>query len=160
MGELRVLRTVSYKKFDLVERLGGDEVFDYRDEGVMEKIRTSTGNALNITIDTTSEGKTPEQVTGCGAIEDKGGKVAIINPYRSPRPAIKVTFSLFTDLLRRVRLVRPIPFMRLIPSFSREQAAGGMPVYSKRSSLQETSSLSQFDAFCRRLCVADRSYEN
>ena len=41
-------------------------------------------NALNIAIDMISEGKTPGQVPQVnGAIGDKGGKVAIINPYES-----------------------------------------------------------------------------
>ncbi|KAF8491583.1 dehydrogenase [Russula emetica] len=96
---LRVLTTASFKNFDLVKGLGADGVFDYRDEGVVEKIRAATGNALDIAIDTISEGKTPAQVTG--AIGDKGGKVAIILPYESPRPIVKVTFSMVPELLRR-----------------------------------------------------------
>jgi NADPH:quinone reductase-like Zn-dependent oxidoreductase len=83
LGGLHVLTTASSKNFDLVKGLGADDVFDYRDESVVEKIRAATGNALDIAIDTISEGKTPEQVTG--AIGDKGGNVAIILPYESPR---------------------------------------------------------------------------
>jgi len=102
-GGLRVLTTASPKNFDLVRGLGADEVFDYRDEGVVEKIRAAAGNALDIAIDTVSEGKTAEQVTG--AIGNKGGKVAIILPYQSPRPDVKVIMSMLPDLLKRVRLV-------------------------------------------------------
>ena len=80
--------------------LGADEVFDYRDESVVQKIRAATGNALDIAVDTTSEGKTPEQVTG--AIGDKGGRVAIVLPYESPRTDVKVTFRVAYDLLNRV----------------------------------------------------------
>ena len=109
LGGLRVLTTASSKNFGLVKGLGADGVFDYRDEGVVEKTRAATGNALNIAIDTISEGKTPEQVTG--ALGDKGGKVAAILHYESPRPAVKVTFSILTDLLRPVRLMRPIFFL-------------------------------------------------
>jgi hypothetical protein len=32
----------SSKNFDLVKGLGADEVFDYRDDGVVEKIRAAT----------------------------------------------------------------------------------------------------------------------
>jgi NADPH:quinone reductase-like Zn-dependent oxidoreductase len=99
LGGLRVVTTASSKNFDLVKGLGADEVFDYRDEGVVEKIRVATGNALDIAFDTISEGKTPVQVTG--AIGEKGGKVAIILPYESPRPTVKVTFSVIPNLLRR-----------------------------------------------------------
>jgi NADPH-dependent curcumin reductase CurA len=33
LGGLRVLKSASSKKFNLVKGLGADEVFDYRDEG-------------------------------------------------------------------------------------------------------------------------------
>ena len=103
LGGLRVVTTASSKNFDLVKGLGADEVFDYRDEDVVEKIRVATGNALDIAFDAISEGKTPAQITG--AIGDKGGKVAIVLPYENPRPAVEVTFSMLSDLLRRVRLM-------------------------------------------------------
>ena len=125
LGGLRVLTTASPKNFDLVRGLGADEVFDYHDEGVVEKIREATGNALDIAIDTISEGKTPEQVTG--AIRDKGGKVAIILPYESPRPAVKVTFTMLPDLLQRVRLVQLT--MSIAHPLSRNQTASGMLIY-------------------------------
>ena len=125
LGGLRVLTTASSKNFDLVRGLGADEVFDYHDEGVVEKIREATGNALDIAVDTISEGKTPEQVTG--AIGDKGGKVAIILPYESPRPAVKVTFTMLPDLLQRVRLVQLM--MSIAYSLYRNQTASGMSIY-------------------------------
>jgi NADPH:quinone reductase-like Zn-dependent oxidoreductase len=55
--------TASSKNFDLVKGPAADEVFDYRDEGLVENVRAVTNNVLNIAIDTISEGKTPEQVT-------------------------------------------------------------------------------------------------
>jgi NADPH:quinone reductase-like Zn-dependent oxidoreductase len=104
LGGLRVLTTTSPKNIGLVRGLGADEVFDYRDEDVVEKIRAATGNALDIAIDTISEGKTTEQVAR--AIGNKGGKVAITLPYESPRPDVKVIFSYGPDLLIRVRSYR------------------------------------------------------
>ena len=109
LGGLRVLTTASPKNFGLVRGLGADEVFDYRDEDVVENIRAATGNALDIAIDTISEGKTIEQVAG--AIGDKGGKVAIILPYESPRTDVKAVFSYVPDLLKRVRFVLSLPFV-------------------------------------------------
>ena len=106
-GGLRVITTASPKNFDLVKGLGADEVFDYRDERVIENIRAATGNALDIAVDTISEGTTPEQVTG--AIGNRGGRVAIILPYESPRPDVKVKFSMAPDLLKRVRSLHKLP---------------------------------------------------
>ena len=101
LGGFRVITTASPKNFELVKGLGADEVFDYHDETVVEKIRATTGNTLDIAVDTISEGKTPEQVTG--AIGDKGGRVAITLPYESPRPNVKVKFNTAYDLVNRVR---------------------------------------------------------
>ncbi|KAI9433179.1 dehydrogenase [Lactarius indigo] len=101
LGGLRVITTASPKNFDLVKGLGADEVFDYRDESIVENIRAATNNALDIAVDTISDGKTPVQVAG--AIGDKGGRVAIILPYESPRPDVKVRFSMAPDLLKSVR---------------------------------------------------------
>lgn len=101
LGGLRVVTTASPKNFGLVKGLGADEVYDYRDENVVEKIRAATGNALDIALDTVAGGKTPAQVTG--TIGEKGGKVATILPYQSPRSDVKVIFSTLSELLKRVR---------------------------------------------------------
>jgi len=98
-GGLRVVTTASPKNFDLVKGLGADEVFDYRDENVVERIRTAAGNELDIAIDAISEGKTPEQIAG--SIGDNGGKVAVILPCESPRPDVKAILTLATDVLKR-----------------------------------------------------------
>ena len=107
LGGFRVITTASPKNFDLVKGLGADEVFNYRDESVVESIRAATGNALDIAFDTISEGTTPEQVTG--AIGEKGGRVAIALPYESPRPDVKVKFSVAYDLLTHVRPSHKLP---------------------------------------------------
>ncbi|KAF8261439.1 dehydrogenase [Lactarius quietus] len=98
LAGFRVITTASPKNFDLVKDLGADEVFDYRDEGVVEKIRATTGDTLDLAVDTVSEGKTPEQVSG--AIGDKGGRVAIILLYESPRPDVRVKFSMAPELFK------------------------------------------------------------
>ena len=70
----------------LVNGLGADEVFDYRDETVVEKIRAATGNTLDIRD------------------RGQGQKGGIILPYESPRPDVNVKFSMAPDLLKHVRL--------------------------------------------------------
>jgi NADPH:quinone reductase-like Zn-dependent oxidoreductase len=142
LGGLRVLTTASPRNFDLVKDLGADEAFDYNDENVVEKIRAATGNALDIAVDTVSEGKTAEQVAG--AIGDKGGKVATILPYQSPRPDVKVVFSTLFDLLKRVRFSHSYIFSCVTqpptPPFFRDRMASGTSTYTRKSSLQGRSS--------------------
>jgi hypothetical protein len=75
--------------------------FDYRDANVVENIRTATGNAPDIAIDCVSEGQTTGQVPA--ALGDKGGKVAIVLPYQSPRPDITVAFTLAYESIQPVR---------------------------------------------------------
>ena len=117
LGGFRVITTALPENFNFLknlgwyEDLGADEVFGYRDADVVEKIRAYTGNALEIAIDTISEGKTPKRVTS--AIGDKGGRVATILPYESPRPDVEVKLSMVTDLLKHVRY-----FPLLTPGFA------------------------------------------
>ncbi|KAI0258090.1 dehydrogenase [Gloeopeniophorella convolvens] len=98
IGGLRVITTASARNFDLVKGLGADEVYDYHDADVVQKIRAATGNTLDIAVDTISEGQTPQQVTD--SIGPHGGSVAIVVPYESPRADVKVTFSAVPDLLK------------------------------------------------------------
>ena len=86
LGGFRVMTTASPKNFELVKGLGADEVFDYHDETVVEKICAATGNTLDIRD------------------RGQGQKGGIILPYESPRPDVKVKFSMAPDLLKHVRL--------------------------------------------------------
>ena len=67
--------------------------------------------------------------------------IAIIFRYESPHPTVKVTFSVLTDLLRLVRLVRPqaILFVSLITikrKVVRRSIQSG-PRYKKRQANRE-----------------------
>ena len=139
LNGFRVTTTASPRNFDLVKGLGADEVFDYKDENVVEKIRTTTGNALDIAIDAISEGKTPEQVIA--AIGDKGGKVAIVLPYESPRPDVTVTFSGVYNLLEPVRLVQRSLFCH--SSRYRDRKASGTSICWRRSWPRDRSSITR-----------------
>jgi NADPH:quinone reductase-like Zn-dependent oxidoreductase len=103
LGGLHVITTASPKNFDLLKALGADEVFDYRDENVVEKIRAATGNALDMAFDTISQGETQKQVTS--AIGNEGGKVAAILPYENARSDVRVVFSNLPNLLKPVRFM-------------------------------------------------------
>jgi hypothetical protein len=107
----------SSKIFDLVKGLGADSVFDYHNEGIVEKIHATTGNVLDIAIDTILEDKTPAQVTG--AIGDEGEKVTIILPYECSHP----TFNKVPDF---VYVRCNLPFLCMAHPLSREPQADCM----------------------------------
>ncbi|THH17162.1 hypothetical protein EW146_g3605 [Bondarzewia mesenterica] len=97
LSGLYVITTASPKNFDLVKALGADEVFDYNDPEVSKKIKDSTQGKLTHAVDCISAGKTPVQISD--ALSDAGGTVAAILVYESPRPSVKVNFSLGYELL-------------------------------------------------------------
>jgi NADPH:quinone reductase-like Zn-dependent oxidoreductase len=59
LNGLPVTTTAPPKDFELVKDLGADnlKVFDHN-KVVVERIRTATGNALDVAIDSISKGKT------------------------------------------------------------------------------------------------------
>ncbi|KAI0047241.1 dehydrogenase [Auriscalpium vulgare] len=95
---LYVVATASQKNAALVKSLGADEVYDYNDPEVGQKIKASTKGALKHAVDTISEGKTPQLVFD--AFSEEGGVVAAILPYATPpRDNIKVVNSFAFDNL-------------------------------------------------------------
>ncbi|KAI0048821.1 dehydrogenase [Auriscalpium vulgare] len=55
LSGLRVLVTASPHNFELLREYGADEVFDYKDPQVSQKIRAATGGKLKHAVDTISE---------------------------------------------------------------------------------------------------------
>lgn len=96
-----VIATASEKNFDLVKALGADEVYDYHDPDVVQKIRLTTKGELKLAVDTICEGNTPKLVFD--ALSDEGGVVAAISPYpMPPREGITVISSVVFDMLGKV----------------------------------------------------------
>ncbi|KAH8621081.1 Trans-enoyl reductase actts2 [Alternaria postmessia] len=87
---LKVFATASPHNFDLLKKLGADEVFDYRDPECGAKIRTVTNGLLSLVFDTISEGSSP--AICAAAMGAKGGKYTALLPIKNfPRSDVKVT---------------------------------------------------------------------
>ncbi|RDW72675.1 zinc-binding alcohol dehydrogenase family protein [Aspergillus mulundensis] len=83
----RVLTTCSPHNFDLVKKLGADEVYDYRDPGAAAKIREATGDKLRLVFDTISlepSAKFCEQ-----AISTSGGEYSALLSVKVDRENVR-----------------------------------------------------------------------
>ena len=79
----KVVTTASPRNFALVQSLGADAVFDYRDSEVVTKIKAATGNSIKSALDTISE-KESLRITA-DSIGSQGGKVVVLLP---PSPEV------------------------------------------------------------------------
>jgi len=92
LSGLEVITTASPHNFDLLKRLGADQVFDYRDADVGAKIREATNDKLAYVFDTISEHGSPE--ISAAAISSKGGHYSSILAVQSlPRDDVKISFT-------------------------------------------------------------------
>ncbi|KAF1953080.1 enoyl reductase [Byssothecium circinans] len=93
LSGLKVFATASPHNFNLVKKLGADEVFDYKDPDVGAKIRAATNDSLGYVWDTISEGTSP--AISAAALSSKGGKYGTILPVKDfPRDDVKRSFTL------------------------------------------------------------------
>ncbi|KAH9934267.1 GroES-like protein [Fomitopsis serialis] len=74
----KVITTASPRNFDLVKSLGADTAFDYKDPGVVEAIKSATGDSLRHAIDTQSIKETQEICAR--AMGPQGGKLVLMFP--------------------------------------------------------------------------------
>ncbi|TFY76231.1 hypothetical protein EWM64_g7780 [Hericium alpestre] len=91
LSGLRVIATASHKNFELVKSYGADEVFDYNDPEVGQKIKASTGGKLKHAADCISEPEKGSAGIISAALSDEGGHISIILPYDGPRPGTTIT---------------------------------------------------------------------
>jgi NADPH:quinone reductase-like Zn-dependent oxidoreductase len=88
-----VIATASPRNFDLVRKLGADQVFDYRAPDVGSKIREATNDKLALAFDCISEGSSPSIC--CEAIGSAGGKYsALLKVAELPRDDVSYTLTL------------------------------------------------------------------
>ncbi|KAA1477009.1 dehydrogenase [Dentipellis sp. KUC8613] len=88
MGGLRVIACGSPKSFDLMRKLGADEVYDYSAPYMCISVKQATKGELKYAVDCLGERHSPKQVAW--SLGDSGGIVASIQSYRSPRPGVEV----------------------------------------------------------------------
>ncbi|THV06339.1 zinc-binding oxidoreductase ToxD [Dendrothele bispora CBS 962.96] len=97
LGGMRVIATASPKHFDRLKALGANEVFDYHDPEVPQKIRAYTNENLQYAIDCISEKSTYQLVSN--SLSPEGGTISCILKYRTEvRPEVKVVFSIAYEL--------------------------------------------------------------
>ncbi|TFY65727.1 hypothetical protein EVG20_g5371 [Dentipellis fragilis] len=97
MGGLRVIACGSPKSFDLMRKLGADEVFDYSAPYMCMSVKQATKGELKYAVDCLGERHSPKQVAW--SLGESGGIVASIQSYRSPRPGVEVKPSTPFELL-------------------------------------------------------------
>lgn len=87
-----VIATASPHNFDLLRKLGADQVFDYKDPHVGAKIREATNDKLKLAFDCISEGNSSE-ITAA-ALSSSGGHVSTLLPVKDyPRNDVKSNFK-------------------------------------------------------------------
>ncbi|KAF2849571.1 oxidoreductase-like protein [Plenodomus tracheiphilus IPT5] len=78
---LKVIATASPHNFDLVRKLGADQVFDYKDPECGDKIRKATDDKLKLVFDCIAEGSSPDIIAK--ALSSSGGHVSTLLPAKS-----------------------------------------------------------------------------
>ncbi|KAF7330297.1 Zinc-binding oxidoreductase [Mycena venus] len=97
LSGLRVIATASPKNHALLESLGADVVFDYRDPEVTSKIRAWADNRLAHAVDCVSDATTTRQTAECMGPE--GGKVSLVLNEPVNVPGVQARFDLVYTLL-------------------------------------------------------------
>ncbi|KAH7074142.1 oxidoreductase-like protein [Paraphoma chrysanthemicola] len=86
-----VIATASPHNFDLVRKLGADQVFDYKDPEVGAKIRKATNDKLKLVYDCIAEGNSFN--IDAAALSSNGGHVsALLPPKDFPREDVKANW--------------------------------------------------------------------
>jgi NADPH:quinone reductase-like Zn-dependent oxidoreductase len=88
-----VIATASPHNFDLLRKLGADQVFNYKDADVGQQIRKATKDKLKLVFDCIAEGNSS---TICAAaISSSGGHLSALLPVKDfPRNDVKANFTL------------------------------------------------------------------
>ena len=88
-----VIATASPHNFDLLRKLGANQIFDYKDPEVGTKIRKATDNKLKLVFDCVAEGSS--FAICAAAIGANGGHVSVLLPVENfLRDDVKTTFTL------------------------------------------------------------------
>lgn len=99
---MKIFALCSPKNFELVKSFGADEVFDYRDKEVGEKIKAASGGKIQAAVDAISEHGSVKIIVS--ALSSDGGKISNILPYDKDAEEVlgskyTATFSHACDLI-------------------------------------------------------------
>ncbi|KZV68026.1 GroES-like protein [Peniophora sp. CONT] len=99
---LKIFALCSPKNFELVKSYGADEVFDYRDNEVGEKIKAASDGEIQAAVDAISEHGSVKIIVS--ALSSDGGKISNILPYGEDAEKVlgsryTATFSHACDLI-------------------------------------------------------------
>ncbi|CAO2647599.1 Nn.00g085210.m01.CDS01 [Neocucurbitaria sp. VM-36] len=87
-----VIATASPHNFDLLRKLGADQVFDYKDPEVGAKIRKATNDKLKLVFDCIAEGNS--FAISAAALSSTGGHLSALLPVKDfPRDDVKTNFT-------------------------------------------------------------------
>jgi len=87
-----VIATASPRNFDLLRKLGADQVFDYNEADVGAKIRKATNNQLKLVFDCISEHNSFD--ISAAALSSEGGHLTALLPVQNfPRDDVKIGFT-------------------------------------------------------------------
>ena len=87
-----VIATASPHNFDLLRKMGADQVFDYKETDVGAKIRKATNDKLRLVFDCIAEGNSFD-ITAT-AISSSGGHMSALLPVKDyPRNDVKTKFT-------------------------------------------------------------------
>ncbi|KAF1850251.1 oxidoreductase-like protein [Cucurbitaria berberidis CBS 394.84] len=93
LSHCQVIATASPHNFELLRKLGADQVFDYKDPEVGANIRKATNDKLKLVFDCISEGNAID--IAAAAISSTGGHLSTLLPVKNfPRDDVRVTFTL------------------------------------------------------------------
>ncbi|KAF1938720.1 GroES-like protein [Clathrospora elynae] len=87
-----VIATASPHNFDLLRKLGADQVFDYNEPNVGAKIRKATNDKLKLVFDCIAEGNS-FGITAA-AISSSGGHMSALLPVKYPRSDVKTKLNI------------------------------------------------------------------
>jgi len=88
-----VIATASPQNFDLLRKLGADQVFDYKEADVGDKIRKATNDKLKLVFDCISEGSS--LAITAAAISSSGGHMSVLLPVKDyPRDNVKINHTM------------------------------------------------------------------
>ncbi|KAK7035342.1 hypothetical protein VNI00_011873 [Paramarasmius palmivorus] len=89
LAGMRVFVTASPKQYDMLRRLGANDLFDYSDSFTGRDIFEASGGTLKYAVDCWSEGITPYQASS--ALSKDGGHIATVLPYLSRKKNVETT---------------------------------------------------------------------